>query len=557
MKRWNRKMLTIGAIAASLLIVAGCTDNTDNMEGMDHSNMQMGQSDTSKSDPNQMNHMDHSNMPGMNKVQNMDEPAGSPQVLTGTKFTLTAKESHLMVNETNMRTAMTFNGTVPGPQIRVKLGDEVEITLKNELDEPTTIHWHGLPVPNNMDGIPGVTMNAVQPGKSFTYKFKATVPGTYWYHSHQEGVVQVDKGLYGSFIVEDPKEKKADRDYTIVLDEWMEDGEMDHSSVNMSTMDMGSMDHSNMGSMNHSKMNMGSTGTGRMMSDAEMMPMMYTIFTANGKSGSSIESLTVKEGETVRIRLINAGFLSHPLYLQGHEFKIISSDGQPINNPPLVSGQLLNIAPGERYDIEFVADNPGVWLLGEQSKNPGASTLTIPIVYEGAKGNYTPDNEQRPVIDMTRYGEAAKAQFSLNDKFDLEYTMDLNTATADGHFIYTINGKTFPDTDPIKVKEGDLIKVKLINNSPEDLHPMHLHGHFFQVLSKNGQPISGSPLIKDTLNILPGEEYEIAFKADNTGNWMFHCHDLGHASSGMVTQVNYEGFKPDFTVDPNAGNKPE
>lgn len=557
MKRWNRKMLTIGAIAASLLIVAGCTDNTDNMEGMDHSNMQMGQSDTSKSDPNQMNHMDHSNMPGMNKVQNMDEPAGSPQVLTGTKFTLTAKESHLMVNETNMRTAMTFNGTVPGPQIRVKLGDEVEITLKNELDEPTTIHWHGLPVPNNMDGIPGVTMNAVQPGKSFTYKFKATVPGTYWYHSHQEGVVQVDKGLYGSFIVEDPKEKKADRDYTIVLDEWMEDGEMDHSSVNMSTMDMGSMDHSNMGSMNHSKMNMGSTGTGRMMSDAEMMPMMYTIFTANGKSGSSIEPLTVKEGETVRIRLINAGFLSHPLYLQGHEFKIISSDGQPINNPPLVSGQLLNIAPGERYDIEFVADNPGVWLLGEQSKNPGASTLTIPIVYEGAKGNYTPDNEQRPVINMTQYGEAAKAQFSLNDKFDLEYTMDLNTATADGHFIYTINGKTFPDTDPIKVKEGDLIKVKLINNSPEDLHPMHLHGHFFQVLSKNGQPISGSPLIKDTLNILPGEEYEIAFKADNTGNWMFHCHDLGHASSGMVTQVNYEGFKPDFTVDPNAGNKPE
>lgn len=557
MKRWNRNMLTIGAIAASLLIVAGCTDNTDNMEGMDHSNMQMGQSDTSKSDPNQMNHMDHSNMPGMNKVQNMDEPAGSPQVLTGTKFTLTAKESHLMVNETNMRTAMTFNGTVPGPQIRVKLGDEVEITLKNELDEPTTIHWHGLPVPNNMDGIPGVTMNAVQPGKSFTYKFKATVPGTYWYHSHQEGVVQVDKGLYGSFIVEDPKEKKADRDYTIVLDEWMEDGEMDHSSVNMSTMDMGSMDHSNMGSMNHSKMNMGSTGTGRMMSDAEMMPMMYTIFTANGKSGSSIEPLTVKEGETVRIRLINAGFLSHPLYLQGHEFKIISSDGQPINNPPLVSGQLLNIAPGERYDIEFVADNPGVWLLGEQSKNPGASTLTIPIVYEGAKGNYTPDNEQRPVINMTQYGEAAKAQFSLNDKFDLEYTMDLNTATADGHFIYTINGKTFPDTDPIKVKEGDLIKVKLINNSPEDLHPMHLHGHFFQVLSKNGQPISGSPLIKDTLNILPGEEYEIAFKADNTGNWLFHCHDLGHASSGMVTQVNYEGFKPDFTVDPNAGNKPE
>lgn len=545
MQRLNRKMIMIGVIAASLVILAGCTDadGTDsNMQGMDHSNMEMGQSGTNVKD-----------MAGMDNTSASSKPF---EVLTGTKFTLTAKESHLMVNETNMRTAMTFNGTVPGPQIRVQLGNEVEITLKNELDEPTTIHWHGLPVPNNMDGIPGVTMNAVQPGESFTYKFKADVPGTYWYHSHQEGVVQVDKGLYGSFIVEDPNEEKADRDYTIVLDEWMEDGEMDHASMDMSSMDMGSMDHDSMdmGSMDHSSMDMGTDG---MMSDAEMMPMMYTIFTANGKSGSTIEPLMVKEGETVRIRFVNAGFLSHSLYLQGHEFKIISSDGQPINNPPLVSGQLLNIAPGERYDIEFVANNPGVWLLGEQSKNPGASSLTIPIVYEGVEGNYTKDNEERPVIDITKYGEAAISQFSLSDKFDLEYTMDLNTATEDGHFIYTINGKTFPETDPIKVKEGDLIKVKLINNSPKDVHPMHLHGHFFQVLSKNGQPVSGSPLVKDTLNLLPGEEYEIAFKADNSGNWMFHCHDLGHASSGMVTQVNYEGFAPDFTVDPNAGNKPE
>jgi len=122
---------------------------------------------------------------------------------------------------------------------------------------------------------------------------------------------------------------------------------------------------------------------------------------------------------------------------------------------------------------------------------------------------------------------------------------------------FTINGKAFPDTPPLDVKEGDLVKVKLVNKSPEDIHPMHLHGHFFQVLSKNGKPVSGSPLIKDTLNILPGEEYVVAFKADNPGHWMFHCHDLGHASKGMVTEVKYDGFKPDFTVDPTVNNKPE
>lgn len=542
MKRTYRKILILGALVTSLVIIAGCsdsTDSTDNMDGMDHSSMEKGQSN------------------GMDGVTegNMNAPY---DVLTGSKFSLTAKESHLMVNESNMRTAWTFNGTVPGPQIRVKLGDNVEIKLKNDLDEPTTIHWHGLPVPNNMDGIPGVTMNAVQPGESFTYKFNANVPGTYWYHSHQDGIVQLDKGLYGTFIVEDPKERKADREYTIVLDDWMEDEEANHGSMNMSSMDMGAMDHNAMDSdsmITQSADNNNISTNG--MSDAEMMPLMYTIFTANGKSGATIEPLSVKEGETVRIRFINAGFLSHPLYLQGHEYKIISTDGQSINNPPLVNGQLLNVAPGERYDIEFVANNPGSWLLEERSTNPGAAGLTIPVKYEGVDGDFTRDNEQRAVIDITQYGEATTAQFSIEDEYDLEYTMNLNTAIVDGSTTYTINGERFPETDPLKVQEGDLIKVKLINNSPEDVHPMHLHGHFFQVLSKNGKPISGSPLVKDTINILPGEEYEVAFKADNSGNWLFHCHDLGHASAGMVTQVIYNGYTPDFEADPKAGNKPE
>ncbi len=139
------------------------------------------------------------------------------------------------------------------------------------------------------------------------------------------------------------------------------------------------------------------------------------------------------------------------------------------------------------------------------------------------------------VLELDGYGiyEAALSEFSLNDKFDVEYTMDLNTVNADGEISYTINGKSFPVTEPTIVKEG--VKVKILNHSPEDVHPMHLHGHFFQVLSKNGKPVSGSPLMKDTLNVLPGEEYEIAFKANNAGKWMFHCHDLGHASKGGNT----------------------
>ncbi len=422
----------------------------------------------------------------------------------------------------------TFNNSVPGPEIRVKQGNTVKIKLRNELSEPISIHWHGVPVPNAMDGIPGVTQNAVQPGQTFTYEFKADVPGTYWYHSHQDSVNQLDRGLYGTFIVEAQDEIKADRDYSLVLDEWISNGMV------MSGMDHGGMD------------------MGDDMS-------MYDLFTINGKSGSLVDKLAVKQGEKVRIRLINAGYLSHQIHLHGHEFKIIATDGQPINNPAVLKDNIITIAPGERYDIEFEANNPGQWLLEDHLQNKASSGMRATIVYEGSevgtdKSNYT---EKLPAVDLTRYGEAGKAAFTLDQKYDVEYSMDLNTETINNKTVYTINGKTFPDTGSLQVKKGDMVKVQLINNSKTEDHPMHLHGHFFQVLSKNGSQLKGSPLMKDTLNLKPGDEYVVAFEANNEGNWMFHCHDLHHASAGMVTELSYSDYKTDFIADPNAGNMPE
>ncbi|WHX33181.1 multicopper oxidase family protein [Brevibacillus agri] len=476
------------------------------------------------------------------------------EVLTGNTFTLTAKESMLHLDDQTMKTAWTYNGTVPGPQLRVKQGETISVTLKNELPEPVTIHWHGLPVPNNMDGIPGVTQNAVKPNESFTYRFKVDVAGTYWYHSHQNSSRQVDKGLYGSLVVEPKTPEPADKDVTLVLDEWMQDdsmAEMHGGGGSMAGMNHGA-DHAAPATSAASGHDMAN------MSDAKMMPLMYTIFSVNGKTGPAIAPLRVKEGEKVRIRLINAGYLSHKLNLQGHAFQIVSTDGQPLHNPPLTSGQLLNIAPGERYDLEFVANNPGTWLLEERSDNPGAKSLAVPIVYEGYEAAQAkPESGQLPVIDLTRYGEAAQSSFSLEQPYDITYRMDLNTDSRDGQMVFTINGQTFPNVPPLDVKKGDRVKVTIVNNSPEDVHPMHLHGHFFQVLSKNGQPVSGSPLVKDTLNVLPGESYVVAFAADNPGEWMFHCHDLGHAAKGMVSEVKYAGFKRDFVVDPTVGNMPE
>lgn len=531
------KWKSAAAVGAIAVLLTGCFNSGgDSMNGMDHSKM-----NTTGEKP-------------ADQQQTNRNTTGKTASLTGKEFTLTAKASNQEIAPGKTLPVWTFNNSVPGPEIRVKQGEMVKVTLKNELPEPATIHWHGVPVPNAMDGIPGVTQNAVQPGQSFTYEFKADVPGTYWYHSHQDSVNQVDRGMYGTFIVEPKDGAKVDRDYTLVLDEWMSSG-MNMSGGNMSGMS--NMDHSQMNMGDQKSTTKPSENNNKSMNMDDMS--MYDLFTINGKSGSLVDKLPVKQGEKVRIRLVNAGYLSHQIHLHGHEFKITATDGQPINNPGLLKDNVVTIAPGERYDIEFEANNPGQWLIEDHSDNAASKGMKAVIAYEGTNAGSDKPNETEklPAVDISRYGQAGKMNLTLDQKYTMEYTMNLNTETKDGDTVYTINGKTFPNTEPLKVKKGDTVKVRLVNNSKSNDHPMHLHGHFFQVLSKNGKPLEGSPLIKDTLNLKPGEEYVVAFEADNEGNWMFHCHDLHHAAAGMVTELKYTDYKTDFVPDPNAGNKPE
>jgi FtsP/CotA-like multicopper oxidase with cupredoxin domain len=510
-----RRYLIRIAAAVSLLavILAGCSskDTGHNMEGMDHSNMNKSTASTS---------------PDASQGASSSTVTTAMTAIRQTAFTLTAQASSLEVESGRTLPVWTFNNSVPGPEIRVKQGDQVKITLKNELPEPVSIHWHGVPVPISMDGIPGVTQNAVQPGQSFTYEFTATTAGTYWYHSHQDSVNQIDRGLYGSFIVE-PRTDTVNRDYILMLDEWMAgDSHSAHGTAPAAGHDMS----------------------------------MYNLLTINGRSGASVQNLAVKQGDKVRLRLINAGYKSHVLHLHGHEWKVTATDGQPINNPQALKNSFLTIAPGERYDVEFEANNPGQWNLEAHGTEPGVKGMKVKIAYEGANGSTDTPNDavvNLPVFNLAQYGQTGKGRFSLEQQYDLTYTMNLGTEEKNGQPVYTINGKTYPKTDAIQVKKGDKVMVKLVNNSKSDDHPMHLHGHFFQVLSSNGKPVEGSPIVKDTLNLKPGEEYVVAFEADNTGDWMFHCHDLHHASAGMVTHLLYSDYKSDFAADPKAGNKPE
>lgn len=495
------------------------------------------------------------------------------------EYTITAKESKWELSPKKTITAWTFNGTVPGEQIRIKEGEAVRVTLKNQLDEAVSIHWHGVPLSNTEDGIPGVTQDAILPGKEYTYEFVADTPGTYWYHSHQNGVEQLDKGLYGTFIVESKEDAQYDRDYTLVLDEWQSnpvemqmggssavDKDKQTEDQKGNKEDMEGMDMDGNDGMEGMDMNQdenkpkeekgfpNKNGSGTMMEMDDMSS--YDIFTINGKTYERNQPLKVKKGDRVKLRFVNAGYIAHQIHIPVN-YKVTHVDGQPINKPnEQGTNKILEVAPGERYDVEFAATGED-FTIDCHGSMPASKDMKIDVDDENGN-NKIAHSQKTEDVNFDSLGKSTSSPFSLDDKFDVEYSMELGTEMKSDEMKYTINKEAFPNVPPLKVKKGDKVKVTFKNVSKDDSsHPMHLHGHFFQVLSKNGKPIQGAPIMKDTLNVKAGETYEIAFLADNPGNWLLHCHDLHHASTGMVMTVKYDNFKDFYKDAGKVENDPE
>lgn len=458
------------------------------------------------------------------------------------EFSLTAQVSMMDLGNGITLPVWTYNGTVPGPEIRVQQGDFVRVTLTNEMDAPVTIHWHGYPVISAMDGIPGYQQDAVRQGESFTYEFNATIPGTYWYHSHQNSSYQVDRGLYGALVVEPKDGIAAARDYTLILDEWLEDPD---SGTGHGMHGMGGMGSGMMGNMD-------------VMEDA-MMASLYNIYTVNGRSGNGIEPLPVAQGELVRIRLINAGFRTHSMHIPGQDLRVVAVDGQNIENPAVIRDQLIAVAPGERYDVEFSVSGTEDFIIDAHDGNPYNVQLRVPVSVAGSSGTLQEQGSAAsyPTFNYTDYGSADETGFSLEQAYDKAFTLKLNSQNGRNGLEYTINGKPYAEQAPLQVETGDRVKVTFENIGRVD-HPMHIHGHFFTLLEKNGVPVTGAEIRKDTFLLKPGEKYTVAFLADNPGDWMIHCHELHHAAAGMMIGLEYTDFTSNFTASPeNTFNMPE
>ena len=388
----------------------------------------------------------------------------------------------------------TLNGTSPGPTITAREGQLVEVHLRNaSVKAGVTLHWHGYDVPAAMDGVAGVTQDEVPIGGEFTYRFVANQIGTYWYHSHQVSNPQVIGGLFGTLVVL-PKAGHGD------------------------PVDVVAAAHSYAG--------------------------MKTI---NGEVGDL--KVPAKPGQQVRVRVINTD--NGPIETWADTpFRVLAIDGFPVNGPTEVSDRSVTVTAGGRADLGVAVPSDGKAVRVQISKGTA--------VVIGAGDPVVPP-QPAAALDPLSYGHPTALPFdpaTANRHFDYSIGHRPGFVRGTPGLWWSINGHLYPHVPMYVVREGDVVIMHIDNHSGE-LHPMHLHGHHAVVLARNGVAATGSPWWMDSVNVLEGETYDIAFVANNPGIWLDHCHHLKHAAQGMVAHLMYEGIDTPYRIGGAADNRPD
>lgn len=388
---------------------------------------------------------------------------------------------------------LAYNGSVPGPLLRVRAGRPFTVDVWNDHTREDVVHWHGLHIPSDVDGAIEQGTPPVPPRSRRRYMFTPEPAGTRWYHSHGMAHRDLKKATYtgqaGVLIVEGPGDSGAhDREEVIVLKEFepyfRRDGPLD---------------------------------------------VEFRTFTINGKMAGAAEPIRVKAGERVLFRMVNASAtLHHRLALPGHAFHVIALDGNTVPAPRSVP--VVEIAPGERVDAIVEMTSAGVWWLGETRNAQREAGMAIAIEYAGQSGRprWTP-----PPAFAWDYGVFGAP---ATDRQADETRSFVFKAKPDGH-TWTINGKSYPDSDPIVVREGRRYRWIFDNQSAND-HPVHLHRHTFEVVRVGDRRMSG--ILKDVLNVPAWKQSEVEVTANHPGLSLFHCHQQFHMDMGFMAMMRYD-----------------
>jgi multicopper oxidase len=488
------------------------------------------------------------------------------------RLNLTAAPATLDLGGGITAKSWSFAGRVPGKEIRISAGDTLAAELSNQLPGRTTtsIHWHGIALRSDMDGVPPLTQTGVRAGSAFTYRFIADAPGTYFFHPHVG--VQLDRGLYAPLIVEDAREPLSyDDEWVVVLDDWLDGvtGTPDEAFAElrqgMDALDMGgsggaSTPSGAAGSPGHDMghtggMDMSGSGTNakaappsapsgdgmsmrfmRMGATSELLggdagDVKYPHHLINGRVPTDPAVYTGKPGRRVRLRIINAGGdTAYRVALGGHQLTITHTDGFPVEHQQ--AGALL-IGMGERYDV-LVTLADGVFPLVALAEGKDASGMALVRTGSGSAPKPTVRPAELDGVIRTAAQLRAADDVRLDEK-QPERIHRIELTGGMDRYDWSINGRRYdmadPTANPLLVEEGERVRLDFVNTS-DMWHPMHLHGHTYQLGTTGPR--------KDTTIVLPKKRVSVVFDADNPGQWMLHCHNAYHGEAGMMTFVAYE-----------------
>ena len=422
-------------------------------------------------------------------------------------------KAQLVPDDYPMTNVWAYGDSIPGTTLRIKQGETLSTRFQNDLPEASTVHWHGIRIDNKMDGVPGLTQKLVQPKASFDYKFVVPDAGTYWYHSHNRNSRQVAKGLYGPLIVQEHNPPMVDSDEILVIDDWRLTNDAQISP--------------NFGSM------MDSSHGGR----------LGNWMTING-IGMNEAKLKVKQFQRLRLRLINvANAKILDLSLKGFKAWVVALDGQPLEKVELLEENLV-IAPAQRVDliVDVIEKPKGNAQLISSSRGKKDIIVEFPVTGKQRElaisepkplpPNNVPKitNEDKVLItELVMDGGAMGRMTSATYKGKELATREL---VKEG-MVWSFNGVAGMTENPLlRVKKNETVRLRLVNNTSWP-HGIHLHGHHFRQIHDDGKQ---GPL-RDTILIDRRKSMDIAFVADNPGDWLLHCHMLEHAASGMKTWI--------------------
>jgi len=414
------------------------------------------------------------------------------------------------------RTVQTwaYGESVPGPVLRTTAGDLLRVEATNQLPAETSIHFHGVALSNDMDGVPGITQEPIRTGADFTYEFTTPDPGTYFFHPHSG--VQLDRGLYGVLVVEDPADPgDYDQEWIVVLDDWIDGTGQTPDDILAGLVSMSGMGHGGMmGESMHSSL-LGGAG------DVD-----YPTYLINGRTAEAPTILTGRPGQRARLRIVNAGSdTAFRVALAGHRLTVTHSDGFPVE--PVTTDALM-IGMGERYDVTVdLAD--GIFPLVASAEGKTGAALAVVRTGGGTlPGGSTaiPELSRRVILGSDL---SAAPAVRLDDRA-VDRRLDVVIAGSMMPYRWTINGATFPNHAPMDIAPGERVRLRLRNRSMM-FHPMHLHGHTFGLVDGGAR--------KDTVIVRPMQSVEVDLEADNPGQWALHCHNIYHAETGMMTVLSY------------------